>query len=91
MSLPITAQVCGMPSLFNASLFRRALCRRGDSARAGERVTLDDFLAFWRDEMEPYDHVERFFRLVKSPTANAIVREDFEPFIEVAPDTSGRS
>ena len=81
--MPITAQVCGMPSLFNASLFRRVLlCRRGDSARAGERVTLDDFLAFWRDEMEPYDHVERFFRLVKSPTANAIVREDFEPFIE---------
>lgn len=40
------------------------------------------FLQYWRDEMEPYDHVSRFFRLTKQPDARAIVKSDFLPLME---------
>jgi hypothetical protein len=30
-------------------------------------VTVQQFMRFWKLEMEPYDHPARFFRLVKKP------------------------
>jgi serine/threonine-protein phosphatase 2A regulatory subunit B'' len=34
------------------------------------------------NEMEPYDEVDRFFRLMKQPDADAIVKDDFFPFLK---------
>lgn len=31
------------------------------------RIPLALFKGFWKDEIEPYDHIDRFFRLVKKP------------------------
>lgn len=31
------------------------------------RIPLALFQEFWKDEIEPYDHIDRFFRLVKKP------------------------
>lgn len=45
-------------------------------------ITLPVFLAYWRAEMQPYDHVERFFRLVKRRDAPIIAPVDFMPFLE---------
>jgi serine/threonine-protein phosphatase 2A regulatory subunit B'' len=78
--MPITTQLCGMPSIFNAPLFRRVASL--STASTDEHVTHDDFVKFWRDDMEPFDHLDRFFRLVKSVNADAIVREDLDPFVE---------
>jgi hypothetical protein len=47
---------------------------KGSSDGGELRVSVEAFLAFWALEVEPYDEEERFFRLVKQPTANAFVR-----------------
>lgn len=36
------------------------------------RISLPLFEEFWKDEIETYDHIDRFFRLVKKPENNAI-------------------
>lgn len=52
-------------------------------------VQLYTFLHYWREEMEQYDRVDRFFRLVAQRSAaprnggsRAIVPSDFMPFLE---------
>ena len=45
-------------------------------------IALPLFLAYWRAEMEPWDHAERFLRLVKRRAAPAIEPVDFMPFME---------
>jgi serine/threonine-protein phosphatase 2A regulatory subunit B'' len=95
--VPVTKTLCGFPSFFNAVLFRRirSTCSLvgGSSSSGGggasppgsaspvERVTLEQFAAFWRSEIEPYDLIERFFRIVKQPGCEYIGRDDFAPFI----------
>mmetsp|Transcript_10862 Transcript_10862/g.30039 ORF Transcript_10862/g.30039 Transcript_10862/m.30039 type:complete len:697 (+) Transcript_10862:92-2182(+) len=53
----------------------------GDFAPA-EVITLQMMEWFWKTEMEPYDHCDRFFNLVKQVDSDAIVRDDFLPFIK---------
>ncbi|KAG5177457.1 hypothetical protein JKP88DRAFT_269157 [Tribonema minus] len=53
----------------------------GSGGGDGARITLAQFTAFWREEIEPYDLVERFFRIVKQPDKDFIGRDDFTPFI----------
>jgi len=45
-------------------------------------ITLPQFLAWWQTEVEPFDPVTRFFRLLKQPTATVIQPPDFQPFME---------
>jgi serine/threonine-protein phosphatase 2A regulatory subunit B'' len=45
-------------------------------------ITMEILEWYWKMEMEPYDAHDRFFRLVKQPDADAIVRDDFLPFLK---------
>jgi hypothetical protein len=45
-------------------------------------VTLEILSWYWQREMEPYDEPERFYRLVKQPENDFIVRDDFLPYIK---------
>ncbi len=47
-----------------------------------EVVTYGMFKWYWTTEMEEYDASERFFRLIKQPGAEYIVRDDFLPYIQ---------
>ena len=47
-----------------------------------EVVTYGMFKWYWTTEMEEYDASERFFRLIKQPDAEYIVRDDFLPYIQ---------
>lgn len=71
-------KLAGFPSFFNAPLFRRIA---GHATGEGVTVSLDRFAQYWRSEIEPYDRQERFYRLCKQPTCDAIVSSDFYPFI----------
>lgn len=45
-------------------------------------IKLRTFFRYWRQEMQPYDHVDRFFRLVKQVGSPGIVKSDLLPFME---------
>jgi hypothetical protein len=81
----ITKEVCHFPSFFNPPLYGRILAlynaAHSDHQRPKELITLDVFEWYWKTEMEPYDDHERFFRLLKQPNADCIVRNDFLPYI----------
>lgn len=53
-----------------------------DSEEDKGQVPLRVFLQYWRDEMEKYDHVDRFFRLTKQPDSQFIVKSDLLPLME---------
>jgi len=88
----ITKEVCRFPSFFNLPLFQRILdlwnerCSSAEGAADDvlpmEVVTFEMFEYFWRTEMEPHDPCDRFFRLVKQPGSDYIVRDDFLPYIK---------
>jgi hypothetical protein len=50
-------------------------------ASTHHKVTLKIFLQYWKQEMEPYDAHERFFRLLKQPEENFIHQDDFLPYL----------
>eukprot|EP00636_Phaeomonas_parva_P008428 CAMPEP_0118880336 /NCGR_PEP_ID=MMETSP1163-20130328/19933_1 /TAXON_ID=124430 /ORGANISM="Phaeomonas parva, Strain CCMP2877" /LENGTH=720 /DNA_ID=CAMNT_0006816711 /DNA_START=358 /DNA_END=2520 /DNA_ORIENTATION=+ len=50
-------------------------------ADGGARISKEVFLRFWKAEIEPFDLVDRFFRLVKQPGREFIEREDFLPYM----------
>ena len=52
------------------------------AGRGMEVVTYGMFKWYWTTEMEEYDASERFFRLIKQPDAEYIVRDDFLPYIQ---------
>lgn len=91
----VTKRLCGLPSFFNrplcvrlASFYAEDGTSRGalnTNARVNDRdirVKLKSFLRYWREEIEPFTPVERFFRIIKQPTAEYISTEDFTPFIQ---------
>lgn len=80
----ITKEVCRFPSFFNLPLYQRILLHWNQQQQAApmEVVTFEMLENYWRAEMEPYDASDRFFRLVKQPDVNYIVRDDFLPFIK---------
>lgn len=58
--------------------------RSGHDAGADElpsdaRISLALFEEFWKDEIETYDHIDRFFRLVKKPANQFIEKVKFVP------------
>lgn len=81
----ITKEVCGFPAFFNGPLYQRMLSLWNDanpSNKPTSTVTLSILEWFWKTEMEPYDPSERFFRLVKQPNNDCILRDDFLPYIK---------
>ena len=85
----ITKEICQFPSFFSGPLFSRiastttaATIGQESTMMMRERVTLEMLQLFYETEMEPYDAAERFFRLVKQPSNDYIVKEDFLPFIK---------
>jgi hypothetical protein len=48
----------------------------------GVKIQLKTFLKFWSAEIEPFDRMERFFRIIKKPTASTIEKDDFIPFLQ---------
>lgn len=85
----ITKDICRFPSFFNVPLYQRILDlwnARDLEQSPMEVVTLEMVEWFWKTEMEPYDPCDRFFRLVKQPKNDYIVRDDFLPFIRALLD-----
>jgi hypothetical protein len=85
----ITKEVCHFPSFFNGPLYQRILdlwnasqTNNSNSNSNTDTITLTILEWFWKSEMEPYDPPERFFRLVKQPNQDAILRDDFLPYIK---------
>lgn len=93
----VTKRLCGIPSFFNLPLCRRINERYGDAdagipaprtiGRAGRqpsgvKIKLKAFLKFWQSEVEPFDRIERFFRIIKKHDADFIVKDDFIPFLQ---------
>jgi serine/threonine-protein phosphatase 2A regulatory subunit B'' len=82
----ITKEICHFPSFFNTTLFQCILRLWNsrfdhDTAAPMDVVTYEMLEWFWLTEMEPYDAFDRFFRLVKQPDKDYIVRDDFLPLI----------
>lgn len=93
----VTKRLCGIPSFFNLPLCKRINERFGDadagippprtigrSGRhpSGVKIKLKAFLKFWQAEVEPYDRIERFFRVIKRHDAEYIYKDDFIPFLQ---------
>lgn len=78
----ITKEVCRFPSYFNSLLYQRVLDVTQQPAGKDSVVTLDMLEQFWMQEMEHFDTNDRFFRLIKQPDAEAIVRDDFLPILK---------
>lgn len=81
----ITREVCRFPSFFNAPLYQRILNLWNAANPSDDQVsivTLNILEWFWKTEMEPFGSPERFFRLVKQPNQDCILRDDFLPFIK---------
>lgn len=81
----ITKEICSFPSFFNGPLYQRILYlwnSKDPSQQPVSTVTLQILEWFWKTEMEPYDPSERFFRLVKQPDHDCILRDDFLPYIK---------
>jgi hypothetical protein len=89
----ITKDICHFPSFFNAPLYQRILDLWNAKQQQQDKgdpnqpqimtvVTFEMLEYFYKTELEPFDMVDRFFRLVKQPEHNYIQRNDFLPFIK---------
>jgi serine/threonine-protein phosphatase 2A regulatory subunit B'' len=89
----VTKRLCNIPSFFNIPLCSRILSgygnekdnsfnRKDPKYLSMQKIKLKPFLQFWQKEIEPYDHYERFFRIVKQPDADYITKDDFVPFLQ---------
>lgn len=91
----VTKEVCRLPSFFNAPLYQRILelwnasnnvdsDKEEDSTNPQQATVVTHSILqwYWNTEMEPYDAPERFYRLVKQPGTDSIVRDDFLPYIK---------
>jgi len=80
----ITKEICHFPSFFNGPLYQRIiqLWNMDYPKHNITAVTLSTLEWYWKKEMEPFDPSERFFRLVKQPDEDCILRNDFLPYIK---------
>jgi EF-hand domain len=80
----ITKEICHFPSFFNGPLYQRILDLWNIEypLQTIGAVTLSSLEWYWKKEMEPFDPPERFFRLVKQPDQDCILRDDFLPYIK---------
>jgi serine/threonine-protein phosphatase 2A regulatory subunit B'' len=93
----VTKRLCGIPSFFNLPLCKRINELFGDAESgipgprvvgkvgrqpSGVKIKMQSFLRFWKAEVEPYDRVERLFRVIKHHDADFIYKDDFIPFLQ---------
>jgi len=81
----ISKEICNFPSFFNGPLYQRIIQLWNNENSQKNPLTVVTLLTlewYWKKEMEPFDPPERFFRLVKQPDDNCILRDDFLPFIK---------
>jgi len=81
----ITKEICHFPSFFNGPLYQRIIQLWNiDHPQQVNltAVTLSTLEWYWKKEIEPFDPPERFFRLVKQPDEDCILRDDFLPYIK---------
>ena len=81
----ITKEICHFPSFFNGPLYQRIIQLWNiDHPQEPDltAVSVSTLEWYWKKEMEPYDPPERFFRLVKQPDEDCILRDDFLPYIK---------
>jgi len=82
----ITKEICHFPSFFNGPLYQRILTLWNQQQHPNQptqsHVTLELLEWYWKREMEPFDAHDRFFRLVKQPHEDCILRDDFLPYIK---------
>ena len=84
----ITKEVCHFPSFFNVPLFQRiqdvwkTAHPEYSSSDGNAFVSYDMLQHYWKEEMEPYDAPDRFFRLLKQRDSDCIVRDDFFPYVK---------
>jgi len=76
----ITKEICNFPNFFNGPLYRRILLT--SKRQESDGITLNMMKNFWEKNMERFDAIDRFFRLVKQPDRDYISRDDFLPYIE---------
>ena len=86
----VTKRLCNLPSYFNVPFCERILSLYGNqqsptannnSSINNNKITIKIFLQYWKNEIEPYDVHERFFRLIKSIKCNYILKDDFMPYL----------
>jgi hypothetical protein len=82
--LRICKEVFLFPTFFHQPLYQRILdlWNKRHDIQAQQRLNMSMLEWYWKLEMEPYDPPERFFRLVKQPNNDCILRDDFLPFIK---------
>lgn len=80
----ITKEIYHFPSFFNGPLYQRIidLWNMEFPQQILNMVSLSSLEWYWKKEMEPFDPPERFFRLVKQPDQDCILRDDFLPYIK---------
>lgn len=82
----VTKRLCNLPSYFNVPFCERIYLLYGNNQNKEfkyqeNKISLEMFLQYWKDEMEGYDNNERFFRLLKQPTSDSITKDDFTPYL----------
>ena len=90
----ITKKLVGIPSFFNMPFCRLIHETYGSGknvpkpsysnirGNSGIIIKLKDFKDYWKDEVEPYNRTERFFRVIKQNEVNYISKDDFVPFLK---------
>lgn len=81
----ITKEICRFPSFFNGPLYQRIIQLWNIDHPQNSNltaVTMSTLEWYWKKEIEPFDPPERFFRLVKQPGEDCILRDDFLPYIK---------
>jgi serine/threonine-protein phosphatase 2A regulatory subunit B'' len=94
----ITKKLCGLPSFFNLPFCKlineiygdqsdiyppsKSSANKANKTANSNVVKLTSFLAYWQAEIEPYNIVERFFRVVKQRQSSYICKDDFVPYMK---------
>ena len=83
----LTKEICGLPTFFHKPLYTRILQLWTNRVRSSGLpscpvVTYGIFRCYWTEFMAPYDRDERFFHLLRQPSADYLTRDDFFPYIK---------
>lgn len=65
--------MCGLPKFFKNVLYDKI-----DSAKTG-KVTKQQFVAYWKKELERVDLKKRMFKIIAKQGASYIGADDFKP------------
>jgi len=85
--IPICKDFCGFPTFFNGPLVLRIisnweLFQNKEQGMIDTRVYKKQFIHFFENELNGFDELDRFFRLIKQPESDFIVVSDFAPYLE---------